>query len=59
MKMKQQRRSDHLNERPSKNHKDEKPDKRRPNPDDPYEEKGPPIKEMPIKSHPDRKEILD
>lgn len=34
---------------PSDKHKDDKFDKRYPNPDDQNEEKGPPIKEMPDK----------
>lgn len=32
---------------------------RRPNPDDPFEKTGLPIKEMPKTSHPHREEILD
>lgn len=45
-----------------KMHQDDNPDKRNPNPDDPYEETGPPIKEMPLTGrpgHPHHEEILD
>lgn len=38
-----------FSERPSKKDKGENPDKRRPHPDDANQEKGPPIKEMPVK----------
>lgn len=51
MKMKKKSNPDKLSERPSKKHKDEHSDKRQPNPDDQNEETGPPIKEMPTKSH--------
>lgn len=53
---------DKLSERPYKKHQNESPDKRHPNPDDPYEQTGPPIKEMPSKGsshHPHHEEILD
>lgn len=46
---------------PYKKYEDDDPDKRYPNPDDPNEEMGPPIKEMPIKYgalHPHDEEIL-
>lgn len=48
-----------LSKRPYKKLKDKEPEKRYPNPDDPYEEKGPPIKEMPITGGPHHEEILD
>ena len=51
MKMKKKSNPDKLSERPSKKHKNEHSDKRQPNPDDQNEETGPPIKEMPTKSH--------
>ncbi len=53
---------DKLSERSSKKHKVKNPDKRNPNPDNPYEETGPPIKKMPITGsphHPHHEEILD
>lgn len=46
----------------SSKHKKVNPDKTYPNPDDPNEEIGPPIKEMPIKAglqHPHDEEVLD
>lgn len=43
---------DKHSERPSKKHKGVKPEKSYPNPDDPYEESGPPIKEMPVTGGP-------
>lgn len=46
-------------ESPFKNRKKENPDKRYPNPDDPNEEIGPPIKEMPITGGPHDEEITD
>ncbi len=36
-------------DRPVKKNEDEDTDKREPNPEDPYEETGPPVKEMPVK----------
>lgn len=51
-----------VSERAPRKLNDENPDKGTPNPDDPYEETGPPIKEMPITSgthHPHQEEILD
>ncbi len=53
---------DKLSERPYKKDKNENPDNRNPNSDDPYEETGPPIKEMPTTGsphHPHHEEILD
>lgn len=56
---------DQYPEGPSKKLQDEKPDKINPKPDDPYEETGPPIKEIPITGgshhliHPHQEEILD
>ena len=53
---------DQHSENPSKKHEADDPDKRYPSPDDPNEEMGPPIKEMPIKAglqHPHEEEILD
>jgi hypothetical protein len=47
---------DHTINRPLKN---DDPDQRHPNPDDPYEEKGMPNKEMPMNSNPHQEEILD
>ena len=44
---------------PFKNHLDDNPDKREPDPDDQNLETVPPIKEMPIKNNPHREEILD
>lgn len=46
-------------ERPTKKHQEKDSDKRYPNPDDPYEKTGPPIKEMPITGGPHKEEILD
>jgi hypothetical protein len=46
----------HTIKRPLKN---DDPDKRHPNPDDPYEEKGMPNKEMPIKGNPHQEERMD
>lgn len=59
--MKQNKRNnpDWLSGRPSKKQKDEDADKRLPDPDDPNEEKGPPVKEMPIKNKPNNEEDLD
>lgn len=48
-----------LSERPSKKHKGEKSDKRYPNPEDYNEEKGPPIKEMPVTDSAHQEEIPD
>jgi hypothetical protein len=48
-----------LSDNPTKKLKSDEPDERHPNPDDPYEETGPPIKEMPAKSKPNREEILN
>lgn len=45
------RNQDKLSERPSKKNKDKESDKRQPYPDDQNEETGPPVKEMPTKSH--------
>lgn len=59
MKNKKKNNPEKLSERPSKKYKDENPDKRHPNPDDPYEQTGPPIKEMPTTDNPHREEILD
>lgn len=64
MKEKKKNSSDKHSKGPGKKHIDENPDKRNPNPDDPYEETGPPIKEMPITGgphphHPHNEEILD
>lgn len=53
---------DKLAERPSKNHKEENPDKNPQNPDYSFEKTGPPIKGMPVKigsNHPHDEEILD
>lgn len=50
--------SEELSERFPKKQEDENPDKRKPKPDDQNEEKGPPFKEMPIKSNPHQEEIL-
>lgn len=46
-------------EGPLKKHKGVKPEKKYPNPDDPNEEIGPPIKEMPITGGPHDEEITD
>lgn len=55
---------DKLSERPyiKPEPEDKNQEKRQPNPDDPYEQTGPPIKEMPSKGssdHPHHEEILD
>lgn len=50
MREKKKRISKKYSERPFRKYQDESPDKRHPNPDDPYEETGPPIKEMPTTS---------
>jgi len=47
---------DHTIYRPLKN---DDPDKREPNPEDPYEETGMPNKEMPAKRNPHQEEFLD
>lgn len=47
--------SDKLSDRPSEKLTGDDPDERHPNPDDPYEEMGPPIKEMPNTGNPQRK----
>jgi hypothetical protein len=59
MKEMKKRNPDTFSEKPSKKDKGENPDRRHPNPDDPYEEKGPPIKEMPITGGPHHEEIPD
>ena len=51
MNMKKKSNPDKLSEKPSKKHKDGQQEKRHPNPHDQNEETGPPIKEMPTKSH--------
>lgn len=59
MRKKKKTSPDKHSEGPSKNRKKGNPDKRYPNPDDPYEETGPPIKEMPITAGPHDEEITD
>ena len=49
--MKKKSNPDKRSEGVSKKNKEENQDKRKPNPDDQNEETGPPIKEMPTKSH--------
>lgn len=51
MKKNKKSKPDKLSDRPAKKNEDEDSDMREPNPDDPYEETGPPIKEMPKKSN--------
>lgn len=48
-----------FSKKPSKKHTKKDPDKRYPDPDDPHEKTGMPIKEMPLKNNPHREEILD
>ena len=45
-------------DKPSKKNSDKDQDKRYPNPDDPNEQTGPPIKEMPTKGGPHHEETL-
>lgn len=56
---KEKNNSDKPSNKPSKKHKDQNPDKKQPHPDDPNEQTGPPVKEMPKKSSPHQEEILD
>ncbi|MFO7847528.1 MAG: hypothetical protein R6V27_13265 [Balneolaceae bacterium] len=58
-KKKKKRDADIISERSAIKRKVEDSYNRRPNPDDPFEKTGPPIKEMPKTSHPHREEILD
>ena len=50
---------DKLSKKPSKKYPNEKQEKRHPNPEDPIEEKGPPIKEMPKTGNSNREGILN
>lgn len=59
MKKKRKRNPENLSEGSFQKYKDENPDKKHPNPDDPQEETGSPLKKMPITSDPHREEILD
>lgn len=48
-----------FSERSSKKDKDENTDKRQPHPDDANQEKGPPIKEMPVNDRAHQEDIPD
>ncbi len=50
---------DKQSEKLSKKHKEEKKEKRYPNPKDPNEETGPPIKEMPHTGDPNHEEVFE